>query len=116
MKEDMPTTPFYSMILYLEDGFQIVMWGCTHNKKSGKDFQVHHNCKIRFILPKNFRILWHEGLYNGGSKSRNNPDGTVMEDMRLFTYLWKFYEGSDKRKCTGNINDGVSREWGRYLH
>ena len=88
MKEDMHITPSYSMMLSLEDGFQIGMRSGTHNHKLGKDFQVHCNCMIRFILPKNFGILWYEGLYHGGSKSRNNPDGTVSEDMRLFAYLW----------------------------
>ena len=116
MKTDMPTTPSYSMMHSLKDGFQIVMWCCTHNHKLGHDFKVHRNCKIRFILPKNMGILWHEGLYHGGSKSRNKPDGTLYEDMRFFTYLWQYYEGSDKRKRNGDVNDGVSREWGRGLH
>ena len=110
MKTDMLTTPSFSMMLSLEDGFQIVMWCCTHNHKLGHDFKVHRNYKIRFILPKNMGILWHEGLYHGGSKSRNNPDGTLLEDMRLFTYLWQYYEGSDKRKRSGDVNDGFSRE------
>ena len=93
MKDEMPTTPSYSMMLSLEDGFQIVMWSCTHNHKMSKDFKVHRNCKLRFILPKNMGIMWHEGLFHGGSKSRYNHDGTATkEDMRLFTYLWQKFE------------------------
>ena len=116
MKDEMPTAPSFSMMHSLEEGFQIVMWSCTHNHKLGTDFKVHRNSKIRFIMPKNMGIMWHEALFHGGSKSRSYPDGTTMEYMRLFTYLWQLLETSDKRNSSVDLNDGVSRECGRDLH
>ena len=97
LKNDMPMMPSYSMMLSLDDGYQLVLYSCTHNTDLSK-LKVHRNSVLRIILGPNMGTMWHEALLHNASKSRINPTtGETSIDMRLHSYVWQNVTESKKK-------------------
>ena len=104
--ESMPTTPSYSIMHSLRDGFEILMYSGSHRLKLSPRLCLHHADAVRIILPEWMMIIWHESLYHAGAKSRNNS-----EDMRFFSYVYPDNDRSAYSRTKGTT-DGVAREIG----
>ena len=109
-KDDMPTTPSFSMMHALKERFQILMYSGSHRVKLSPERCLHNRNAVRIILPEHMAIIWHESLFHAGAKSR--PD---LEDLRFFSYVWP--ENSSKKvRRTKGTNDGVAREIGEQVY
>ena len=78
----MPTTPSYSIMHSLEDGFSVLMYSGSHRVRLNSNICLHKYNAVRIILPEWMAIIWHESLFHAGTRSRNTAD------MRFFSYVW----------------------------
>ena len=109
-KDDMPTTPSFSMMHALKDGFQILMYSGSHRVKLSPERCLHNLNAVRIVLPEHMAIIWHESLFHAGAKSRQG-----LEDLRFFSYVWP-ENYSKKVRRTKGTSDGVAREIGEQVY
>ena len=105
----MPTTPSYSIMHSLEDGFSVLMYSGSHRVRLNPNICLHKYNAVRIILPEWMAIIWHESLFHAGTRSRNT------EDMRFFSYVWPHLPSNTTRRTRGTM-DGVAREPGDHLY
>ena len=67
---------------------------------------LHRDCAVRLVLGAEMAVIWHEGLYNSGGKSRNTPEPQM--DRRFFAYLWPYVKSNSRNRQVGSC-DGVAR-------
>ena len=109
LKPSMPTKPSFSLMHSLKDGFSILMYSGSHRVALNPENCLHNYNAVRIILPEWMAIIWHEGLFHAGTRSR----GTV--DMRFFSYVWPHVFTRHARRTLGTM-DGVAREVGDQVY
>jgi len=119
LRVNMPTTPSYSFMHSLEDGFEIVMYSCTHNTRLDGDLIIHKHQGTRLILGANMSLGYNEATLHGASKSREytdeNGNSHTQEDMCLFNYAWPQAQNNTRTRNAGTT-DGIAREYGREVY
>ena len=105
----MPTTPSFSLMHSLEDGFSILMYSGSHRVRLNPTTCLHNYNAVRIILPEWMAIIWHESLFHAGAKSRDTAD------MRFFSYVWPHLLSSTGQRTHGTM-DGVARELGDQVY
>ena len=58
-------------------------------------------------------LIWHEGIFHSGAKSRNTPD--PQQDLRFFSFVWPYIESSRGNRTSISC-DGVNRSCGSRVH
>ena len=110
----MPTTPSYSLMHSLREGFSIVMYSGTHRVNlEDESLHMHKSNGVRIHLPPWMCIIWHESLYHSGAKSRDTPH--YQADMRFFAYIWPYVRNQVRNRAAGTM-DGVARETGEQVY
>ena len=109
LKCNMPSRPSYSMLHSFSEGFSIVLYSRSHKVDLSPKLCLHKDCAIRLILGPEMVVIWHEGLYHSGAKSRNTPE--PQEDRRFFAYLWPYVRSNARNRQAGSC-DGVARASG----
>ena len=105
----MPTTPSYSIMHSLEDGFSILMYSGSHRVTLNPDICLHNYNAVRIILPEWMAIIWHESLFHAGTRSRDSIN------MRFFAYIWPRVLSNTGQRTHGSM-DGVAREIGDQVY
>lgn len=113
LKRDMPPRPSYSIMHSLEEGFSIVLYSRSHRVNLSSRLHLHRNCAIRLILGPEMCLIWHEGIFHSGAKSRNTPD--PQQDLRFFSYVWPYIESKAGNRTSISC-DGVNRSCGSRVH
>ena len=111
--DKMPTTPSYSIMHSLEEGFSIVMYSGTHRVNLYGPLVMHQANAVRLHLPPWMCIIWHESLYHSGAKARGTYPPQL--DRRFFPYVWPFAFGNSRKRDKDSM-DGVAREIGDSLY
>ena len=109
LKCNMPSRPSYSMLHSFSEGFSIVLYSRSHKVDLSPELCLHKDCAIRLVLGPEMVVMWHEGLYHSGAKSRNTPEAQV--DRRFFAYLWPYVAANSRNRQAGSC-DGVARASG----
>ena len=91
------------------EGFSIVLYSRSHKVHLSQSIPLHKDCAVRLVLGPEMVVIWHEGLYHSGAKSRNSPEPLV--DRRFFAYLWPFVKSNSRNRQAGS-SDGVARAGG----
>ena len=108
-KPSMPTTPSFSIMHSLEEGFSILMYSGSHRVRLNPNLCLHNYNAVRIILPEWMCIIWHESLFHAGARSRQSID------MRFFSYVWPLLPSSTGQRTHGTM-DGVARELGDQVY
>ena len=109
LKCNMPSRPSYSMLHSFSEGFSIVLYSRSHKVDISPNIALHKDCAVRLVLGPEMVVIWHEGLYHSGAKSRNTPE--AQTDRRFFAYLWPFVKANSRNRQAGSC-DGVARASG----
>ena len=113
-KQEIAPSISYSMMHALEEDFIIMMYSCTHCTIMW-NCCIHRKHAVRLILSKGIVAMWHESLYHSEVKSIQTPTGLCKPDLGIFMYIWYFIANNQRNRNAGTT-DGVSREYGEYLH
>ena len=109
LKCNMPSRPSFSMLHSFSQGFAIVLYSRSHKVDLSPNMCLHKDCAVRLVLGPEMVVIWHEGLYHSGSKSRDTPDPQM--DRRFFAYLWPYVKSNSRNRQAGSC-DGVARASG----
>ena len=100
--------PIQCYICFLK-GFSIVLYSRSHKVNLLSKLCLHKDCAIRLVLRPEMVVIWHEGLYHSGSKSRNTPE--PQADGHFFLYLWPYVRSNTRNRQVGSY-DGVAKASG----
>lgn len=119
LRVNIPTIPSYSFIHSLKEGFELVMYSCTHNTWLDGELSIHKNQVARLILAPDMSLRYHEATLHGVSKSRQFSDENdiiqIQEDMCFFNYSWPETQNNSQTRIAGTTN-GITREYGHNVY
>ena len=89
--------PSFSMLSAMKDGFSVVLYSRTHLLLPKI---IHKSQGLRLILADGMHLLFNGYLIHSGGCSRSGPQGNLLNDKRLFSYVWTKSRKSQREDAT----------------
>mgnify|MGYP002807556954 CR=1 FL=1 len=77
--------PSFSILCAMHDGFSAVFYSRTH---LSMPCTLHKSQGLRLVLAHGMLVLFNGHLVHSGGFSRLGPTGNVLNNRRLFSYIW----------------------------